>query len=326
MDLNTGITGTSIFKIHHSSNSTQERPDLFKNFYSMLAFFQESLEPDDTEAGENTNEAPGASGTDQDLGYFQRTDGGAGDDVIIVGRDKHVTYGRAGNDVIKAGRGSHTIYGGAGNDFIETFGGTQTVYAGDGDDVVRATTGGTVHGGAGNDVIKTSAGRCELYGGDGNDVILASGMNAGGLVKTVEKGMIHGGAGDDVIEVIGGSKEIYGGTGDDFIKAKWGEATIRGGVGNDVIDLVDSSAEIHFKAGDGSDTISGAGRFDSLIFSGGLSRENASFELKDGNLTISFEGSDDQVALKDWDIDTSPDISFSDGTSINGSEIKNLLP
>ncbi|MCP4550644.1 MAG: hypothetical protein GY834_01090, partial [Bacteroidetes bacterium] len=110
-------------------------------------------------------------------------------------------------------------------------------------------------------------------------------------------------------------------------KAGWGgEATIHGGAGNDVIDLEDSKATIHFKAGDGSDTISGAGRSASLVFSGGLSRENASFVLKDDNLTISFEGSGDQVTLKDWDIDTSPDISFSDGTSINGSEIKNLLP
>ncbi len=228
-----------------------------------------------------------------------------------------MTYGGAGDDFIESFSGSNANYGGDGNDFIETFGGSQTVYAGNGNDVVRASTGGTVYAGAGDDVIKTSSGDCELHGGEGNDVILASGNSPNILLNYFDKGTINGDSGDDVIEVAGGSREISGGTGDDLINVWGGEQTIRGDAGNDVINLTESKAEIHFTSGNGADTISGADADDSIIFSGGLSREDAQFELKDGNLMIGFKGADDQVTLKNWNADTSPGIIFSDGNQIS---------
>ena len=117
-------------------------------------------------------------------------DGGAGDDILVVG-------------------GAHTVTGGAGNDSIvvgilEEDG---LLDGGDGDDVIhvdQAYGGSLVSGGAGNDVISV-------------DVL-------GSSRETVENGCFHsspvgavidGGDGDDVIRVnhaYAGSL-VYGGTG-----------------------------------------------------------------------------------------------------------------
>ena len=110
-----------------------------------------------------------------------------------------------------------------------------------------------------------------------------------------------------------------------MIKATGGNSTIRGGAGDDLIDLSIASAAIHFNAGDGTDTVAGGSRFDTLVFGGGLTRENARYELNGDDLTISFEGADDKVVLKDWHQETSPAMMFSDGTILKGSDIQNLV-
>lgn len=45
--------------------------------------------------------------------------------------------------------------------------------------------------------------------------------------------------------------------------------------------------------------ISGGTSYDTIVFGNGLSRDQAIYELKDDNLTIKFEGLDDEVIVMD---------------------------
>jgi Ca2+-binding RTX toxin-like protein len=115
--------------------------------------------------------------------------GGAGDDVITVGRYGS-SWGGDGADTLNAGGGGEIVQGGAGNDVLRGGAGDQILKGDDGND--------TVYGGAGDD---------ELYGGKGNDIV-------------------RGEAGNDRIWGNSGDDKLYGGPGTDTISGGAGTNVI----------------------------------------------------------------------------------------------------
>ncbi|HEX3609986.1 MAG TPA: hypothetical protein VHU14_10030 [Solirubrobacterales bacterium] len=87
--------------------------------------------------------------------------GGAGDDVVIVGRSvpaPATLRGGPGNDTLVGGAGNDRLSGGQGNDTLIGRGGDDSLYGGSGDDKLRGGLGeDTCVGGPGYD----TAGSCE---------------------------------------------------------------------------------------------------------------------------------------------------------------------
>lgn len=131
--------------------------------------------------------------------------GGAGNDVIIGGRDKIKALGEDGSDTI-TGRGY--LDGGLGNDTINGSIGKDYIFGGEGNDFVD--------GEEGNDVIWGGAGNDRLEGDEGND-------------------MVFGEDGADTLTGGDGNDRLYGNTGIDRIDGEAGDDTMFGGRSDDVL-------------------------------------------------------------------------------------------
>lgn len=178
-------------------------------------------------------------------------DGGAGDDLIVSGRDQDVALGGAGNDTLYGDLGDDYLSGGAGNDLhyggegADTFSGkagNDTMYGEGGDDLFIVNgDGGTTYdymdGGSGSDTLSF-----ERFGL--TPVILA--VNAGsyyGDAWTSIENLI-GGGGDDSLTGDAGSNVLKGGAGQDTLAGGAGGAdTLEGGSGADSI-LGDAAADV----------------------------------------------------------------------------------
>jgi len=167
---------------------------------------------------------------------------GDGDDTVTVtGGFSTDLRGDAGND---------QIYGGTGHDSIDAGDGDDTVDAGPGDDQIR--------GGAGSDTIG---------GGDGTDLATYDSMAP---VTVTLDGLRNDGAagendliGPDVEGAIGGlgADTLTGNDGPNHLDGGGGKDRIAGGGGND--ELTDVSKGNTFNGGDGDDTITSRGIFES---------------------------------------------------------------
>jgi Ca2+-binding RTX toxin-like protein len=99
--------------------------------------------------------------------------------------------------------------------------------------------------------------------GEGDDVAFISGVSRDVLVS--------GGAGDDVIDGSGvnvASLQLFGGSGDDQIKGGQFANTIEGNEGNDILAGGSGADKFTWRAGDGFDTVIGAGGSDEQLFYG----------------------------------------------------------
>jgi hypothetical protein len=98
--------------------------------------------------------------------------GGAGDDVIVVGKTLTVPtalFGGRGHDTLLGGGGDDTIHGDRGADSIRGRGGNDDLFGDDGGDDIR--------GGVGDDSLDGGNGRDDCNGGDGTDDVV-NGMDA----------------------------------------------------------------------------------------------------------------------------------------------------
>lgn len=236
---------------------------------------------------------------------FDAIQGGKGDDTIAYSNSsdrRGSTYiaGGGGDDVISLSStayGRQRVFGGEGNDTIAVSGRNAYAYGGTGDDVI-AVAGLRVgaSGGAGDDVISvTGADVSHVSGGEGDDILTVSGDNVG---------LVSGGAGDDVITVSTGNvgNRGWGNNGYFGFGELSNPATIIGGEGNDSINI-DGQAQVIHRAGDGQDVITindttefvtfGEGWFDDI-----MRADEATFTYEDGELTVTFEGRDEQLTIR----------------------------
>ena len=137
--------------------------------------------------------------------YYNRFEGGAGNDIL---------EGRGGSDALFGGADDDTVLGGDGND---------TVDGGDGNDVLTGDAGNdTMSGGSGNDQMSGGADNDSMEGGDGADAM-------------------DGGTGNDSMAGGAGNDTILGGSGNDTMSGGSGRDTyvFTPGSGRDVITDLD---------------------------------------------------------------------------------------
>jgi hypothetical protein len=92
-----------------------------------------------------------------------------------------------------------------------------------------------------------------------------------------------------------------------------------GGTGNDKITLVREGSTVEFAKGDGKDSVFAADDF--VLAISGYGKDDVSVTTENGNLVISFAGSDDAITVNLPD-EREIQLSFNDGSemTINGAD------
>ncbi|MBE0262938.1 calcium-binding protein, partial [Xylella fastidiosa] len=143
------------------------------------------------------------------------------------------------------------------------------------------------------------------------------------------KDILLGGAGDDVLDGGEGSNRLEGGAGNDVLKVSYWSAdnVLNGGTGDDTLYGSAFADTYLFNQGDGHDTIIEQSGDDKLVFGEGLHREEACFTRSGDDLSILFNGSEDQVTVAGWFSAAAHQVEslvFQDGTVLSG-EVERLI-
>lgn len=212
-----------------------------------------------------------------------------GDDVIIGDPDNPNTIdGGSGDDTITGGSAADFLEGGEGNDQLIGGGGADFLVGGSGDD--------TVFGGAGNDILVGGSGNGDDFydGGDGIDTIqytsAVSGItvNLGAAILDEEDGSVVVGAGtafgddidDDILsfveidgKILNSIEHVTAGEGDDTLIGAGGDETLEGRGGSDTL-----------IGGAGDDTLIGDGKGTDLFV------DTADYSGAVGPIAVDFTG------------------------------------
>ncbi|MGY0341746.1 calcium-binding protein [Xylella fastidiosa] len=289
-----------------------------------------------------------------------RLEGGAGDDVL------NVSYWSADN-VLIGGTGDDQLYGslfadtylfnkGDGHDTIIEQEGTDTLVFGAGiaaADVRLLRQGQDVvlDLGNGHDSIRlkdwlTSNGT-RNHSADMEQIVFADGtlwtpetLSSMGLTTLGTSGndtlkgwqgkdILLGGDGDDVLDGGTGSNRLEGGAGDDVLNVSYWSAdnVLIGGTGDDQLYGSLFADTYLFNKGDGHDTIIEQEGTDTLVFGQGLSRDEARFTRSGDDLSLLFNGSEDQVTIAGWFNGSGHQVEslvFQDGTVLS-AEVERLI-
>lgn len=238
----------------------------------------------------------------------------------------------ADSDIYVRTFGDARIATGGGNDDIGAHH-RSVIASGSGDDHVTTYSYGSVDSGAGDDNVYGYS-YMRVAAGEGNDEVRTSGYsvvdagNGDDLVVTLGYSQVDGGAGNDTLVAVdhtadhtgdqAGHAILRGGEGDDDIQIGR-NSTANGGTGNDTITLAREGSTVEFTRGDGQDRIFSADDFALAI--SGYSKDDVTLTKLDGNVVVSFAGSDDTITINLPDEKVAA-LSFSDGTemTINGAD------
>ncbi len=192
--------------------------------------------------------------------------GGAGNDVFVIGPQTTVIDGGDGTDVLSflnsdsavtfdlsaaanisnvevivgSDVGDDIIIGSDDNNILISADGVQDILAGgDGEDTIINTTTGTSFGEVGNDSIFFETLRHDVYGGSGDDTILPLSEFVGPPASS-DGAYLFGGEGEDTI-TIGNFGYGFGGMGADEITAEGYGATLYGLALTNTVDTYDGS-------------------------------------------------------------------------------------
>ena len=195
----------------------------------------------------------------------------------------------------------------------------QTMFKGtDGNDTIMgANASDEIHGGAGDDKIYANDGDDILYGEAGNDTIGAGNGND----------ILYGGEGNDTLAGYNGKDTLYGGDGDDTLYGGSGNDTLEGGAGNDRLEGGDYDDTYVFGRGDGSDTIYDGHGNDTIKFKEGINKEDITFVVADGNLSIKY-GDSDAITINGYKNSSSyqiEKIELKNGSFITNSQINKII-
>ena len=196
---------------------------------------------------------------------------------------------------------------------------TQTIFKGtDGNDtIIGANASDEIHGGAGDDTIHSNSGDDILYGEAGNDTIGAGDGND----------TIYGGEGDDTLSGEYGDDTLYGNAGNDRLYGGEGNDTLEGGAGNDRLEGGARDDTYVFGRGDGADTIYDNHGNDTIKFKEGINKEDITFVVADGNLSIKY-GDSDAITINGYKNSSSyqiEKIELKNGSFITNSQINKIV-
>ena len=195
----------------------------------------------------------------------------------------------------------------------------QTMFKGtDGNDTIMgANASDEIHGGAGDDKIYANDGDDILYGEAGNDTIGAGNGND----------ILYGGEGNDTLDGYDGKDTLYGGDGDDTLYGGDDNDTLEGGAGNDRLEGGYYDDTYVFGRGDGSDTIYDGHGNDTIKFKEGINKEDITFVVADGNLSIKY-GDSDAITINGYKNSSSyqiEKIELKNGSFITNSQINKII-
>ncbi|RUA35744.1 calcium-binding protein, partial [Xylella fastidiosa subsp. fastidiosa] len=293
---------------------------------------------DDLLLGDNGNDVlDGGEG-------HNRLEGGAGKDVLKVSTDG------SSDNVFSGGTGDDMLYGsvhsdtylfnrGDGRDTIVEQGGFDKIVFGEeiavsdihvlreGQDVVLDLYNGY-------DSIRlkdwlTSDGT-RNSNADIEQIVFADGTVWSGETLSSIGLKTLGSADNDTLNGWNGRNILVGEDGDDVLKVSMFDSSdnvLVGCRGNDMLYGSSNSDTYFFDQGDGHDTIIEQGGADTLEFGEGLHREEACFTRSGDDLSILFNGSEDQVTVAGWFSEAAHQVEslvFQDGTVLSG-EVERLI-
>jgi hypothetical protein len=249
--------------------------------------------------GAKIDTTDGDEGDDSDISITAYNDakvttGGGRDDIGVY--DRAIVSSGSGDDKVTT-YGYGTISSGAGNDYV--YGNSyMRVDAGTGDDEIRTSGYSVIDAGDGGDLVVT-LGYSQVDGGAGNDTLIAVDTSAD-HVDQVGHAVLRGGEGDDDIQI--GRNSVAS-----------------GGAGNDTITLMRWGSTVEFARGDGQDKVFAA--HDLTLDISGYGKGDVMLTKADGNLVVSFAGSDDSITINLPD-DKIVRFTFDNGTemAVNGAD------
>ncbi|MBX9901173.1 MAG: hypothetical protein K2Y28_10380, partial [Burkholderiaceae bacterium] len=216
----------------------------------------------------------------------------------------NILIGNTGNNILDGGTGADTLTGGAGNDtyIIDNVGDVVTENASEGIDAVQSSITYTL---TANVEALTLTGATAINGtGNAGDNLLIGNSANNTLNGAAGNDILQGGAGVDTLTDTLGNNVLDGGAGDDIITAGDGKDFIAGGIGNDTITTGAGADVIAFNRGDGQDIINVSTVKDNTLSLGkGIKYADLSFK-KTGNDLILVTGTNEQVTVKDWYLNT----------------------
>ena len=137
---------------------------------------------------------------------------------------------------------------------------------------------------------------------------------------------IYAKGGDDIINTGAGNDKLYGGDGNDKLYGGLGNDFLQGGVGNDTY---------YFNKVDGKDTIDDFptteslgtnGGEDTIVFGEGLDKNNITFFMKNGNLSVKY-GANDIITIQAQNTESSAIERFtlSDGSFMTSNDVAYII-
>ncbi|ALR09337.2 hemolysin [Xylella fastidiosa] len=273
-----------------------------------------------------------------------RLEGGAGKDVLKVSTDgssDNVFSGGTGNDMLYGSAHSDTYLfnWGDGRDTIVEQGGFDKIVFGEeiavsdihvlreGQDVVLDLCNGY-------DSIRlkdwlTSDGT-RNSNADIEQIVFADGTVWSGETLSSIGLKTLGSADNDTLNGWNGRNILVGEDGDDVLKVSMFDSSdnvLVGCRGNDMLYGSSHSDTYFFDQGDGHDTIIEQGGADTLEFGEGLHRDEARFTRSGDDLSLLFNGSEDQVTVAGWFNGSGHQVEslvFQDGTVLS-AEVERLI-
>ena len=192
-------------------------------------------------------------------------------------------------------------------------------------------------GGSGNDVLVGSGNSDKLTGNAGNDLLIAGSGNDT-LIGSVGSDTLYGDSGSDILDAKDGDDNLLGGSGADSLYGGKGADNLNGGGGNDYLRGDLGNDTYYFNLGDGKDTITDTtfsfcswrgsvdGGDDTIRFGEGIDKEDVTFLMQCGNLSIKY-GDEESVVIVGQGNDAGAIERFelSDGSFMTSDDVENII-
>lgn len=191
-------------------------------------------------------------------------------------------------------------------------------------------------GSSGDDVLFGSSNNDKLIGNAGNDLLLGGSGNDT-LLGSSGKDTLYGDSGDDILDAKEGDDNLLGGIGNDSLYAGSGADKLSGGAGSDYLQGGTGNDTYYFNVGDGKDVIEDTtfsfcswntpeGGDDTIVFGSGIEKEDVTFLMKCGDLSIKY-GDKESVVISGQNNDASAIERFelSDGSYLSSNDVESIM-
>jgi Ca2+-binding RTX toxin-like protein len=265
-----------------------------------------------------------------------RLDGGEGDDNLYGGEGDDSLLGREGDDVLVGGEGNDNLYGGEGDDVLIGGEGDDKLYGGEGDDVYVITPnagGDTIYDVGGSDTLLFGEGISKsdlIFRGSGTSLVIdVKGSGSDDITSSVN--MLSWFTSAAKIETIrfsdGESADISS-----LFSVKPSSDSTRYALTNDGLKIFGSELneticgsandDIYMiSKGGGKDALRDIGGYDVVKFADDVVKEDISFFISGGNLSLSYGEGDELVAQSDQ-IER---FELSDGSYLTNSDVERIV-